>query len=335
MWLSWREATERALYGDGGFYRRSELPSAHFRTSVHVSPRLASAVLTLLTALDDALRQPAELDVVDMGAGGGELLAQLIDLAPPELAARLRPIAVDLRTRPPALAERISWHTEPPQACTGLVIAHEWLDNIPVDVVELTADGPRMVLVDPATGTERTGGRPAQADQEWLDRWWPLTSIGDRAEVGHPRDTAWAGLVLRLRAGIAVAVDYGHELADRPAFGTLAAYRDGRSVRPVPDGSCDICAHVALDACAAAAARTGSGGSHQLTQREALRALGVTGRRPPRAMADTDPLGYLRELQQAGEDGELLDPAGLGGFGWLVHPVGDCARQVIRATINR
>jgi hypothetical protein len=31
-------------------------------------------------------------------------------------------------------------------------------------------------------------------------------------------------------------------------------------------------------------------------------------------------------LSRAGEAAELLDPAGLGGFGWLLHPVGDrCA----------
>ncbi|HEX6920890.1 MAG TPA: hypothetical protein VF314_11705, partial [Actinomycetes bacterium] len=63
----WREATERALYGEGGFFRRTTGPGAHFRTSVHASPLFARAVLTLARA--------ADLDtVVDVGAGHGELL---------------------------------------------------------------------------------------------------------------------------------------------------------------------------------------------------------------------------------------------------------------------
>jgi hypothetical protein len=39
-------------------------------------------------------------------------------------------------------------------------------------------------------------------------------------------------------------------------------------------------------------------------------------------MADTDPRGYLALLQRAGAARELLDPRGLGGFGWLVQRVG-------------
>ena len=49
---------------------------------------------------------------------------------------------------------------------------------------------------------------------------------------------------------MALAIDYAHERERRPVYGTLTGYRDGHCVSPVPDGSCDITAHVALDACA-------------------------------------------------------------------------------------
>ena len=53
---------------------------------------------------------------------------------------------------------------------------------------------------------------------------------GDRVEVGRQRDDAWAALLDRLPAGsVAVAVDYGHTVADRPREGTLVAYREGAS----------------------------------------------------------------------------------------------------------
>ncbi|GFE15905.1 hypothetical protein Sgleb_39520 [Streptomyces glebosus] len=328
-WCGWREATERALYSpDDGFYTRpgGPGPAGHFRTSVHASPLYAGAVATLLCRVDTALGRPDELALVDVGAGRGELLTGVLAALPAEVSARVRPYAVERAARPQGLDPRIDWRGElpAPGAVTGLLFANEWLDNVPVEVVETDEDGvPRRVLVR-ADGTERLGEPVDGADADWLRRWWapPLAadatgggSPGLRAEIGRPRDEAWARAVRTLRAGLAVAADYAHERGDRPLFGTLTGFRDGREVPPVPDGSCDITAHVALDACAGPSAQ-------RLTQRAALHALGVAGRRPPLALAATDPSGYVRALSTAGAAAELTDPAGLGGFGWLMEPVG-------------
>ncbi|MGX2996502.1 SAM-dependent methyltransferase [Streptomyces sp. JNUCC 64] len=138
---------------------------------------------------------------------------------------------------------------------------------------------------------------------------------GLRVEIGRTRDAAWAAAVATLSAGLAVAVDYAHDRAARPPYGTLTGFRAGREVPPVPDGSGDVTAHVALDSCALPGAETAS-------QRAALRALGVSGERPPLALASRDPAGYVRALARAGEAAELTAPEGLGGFGWLLQPVG-------------
>jgi SAM-dependent MidA family methyltransferase len=331
MWPSWREATERALYGDDGFYRRTR-PAAHYRTSVSTSNRFAEALCRLLEDLDDALGHPDVLHVVDIGSGTGQLLTDLDRVHP---AGRLRLTAVERGPRPDSLPAEITWTDRMPETVSGLVIANEWLDNVPVDVVELTVDGPRLVLVDPATGTERLGGPPDPADLAWLERWWPLAEIGDRAEIGRPRDEAWAGVVRRLARGLAVAVDYAHQRGSRPTGGTLTAYQDGRQVAAVPDGSCDITTHVALDSCADAGLQAGATASRLTTQRHALRALGVLGRRPQMKMASTNPTGYLRELRRTGEEAELIDPAGLGGFGWLVQTVGIYLPVAPAATMER
>jgi SAM-dependent MidA family methyltransferase len=311
---------QEALYGEGGFYRRGERPVAHFRTSVHASPRYAAAVGRLLGEVDAGLGHPDRLHLVDVGAGSGELLTQIMT-AVPELAERLEPTAVELSPRPADLPSGVRWRASLPEEIVGLVVANEWLDNVPLDVVELTPEGPRVVLVDPVTGVELIGPAPARADTEWLARWWPLREAGDRAEVGSPRCAAWAAVIGRLRRGVAVAVDYGHSLAGRPAYGTLTGYRDGHVVPVVPDGSCDVTAHVALDACADAGTRAGATGTLLTSQRDALRGLGVSGARPPAELARSEPSTYVAALCAAGEAAELIDPHGLGGFGWLVQSV--------------
>lgn len=319
--LTWRAAIERALYGEDGFYRRGECPSAHFRTSVHASTRYAEAFHRLLLRVDAALGHPPRLDLVDIGAGTGDLISRIVALADPALAVRLNLIAVEVTARPPALPRTIAWLPDLPDEITGLVVANEWLDNIPLDVIEFTADGLRTMLVDPATGAEIPGPRPSEDDLAWMKRWWPLTDPGDRAEIGRPRCRAWASVISRLRSGLAVAVDYGHELPGRPPYGTLTGYRDGHVVPPIPDGSCDVTAHVAMDACASAG--TDAGATHTLmtTQRAALQALGLAATRPPLDLARSDPRAYLTALSAAGETAELLDPSGLGGFTWLLQSV--------------
>ncbi len=315
-WRGWRAAAQESLYGDQGFYRRPEGPAGHFRTSVHASPLFAGAVARLLCRVDEALARPASLGFVDMGAGRGELVTGVLAALPSEVAARARGYAVELADRPADLDHRVEWLAEPPGGVTGLLFANEWLDNVPVQVAEVDPAGvPRLVLVR-GDGTEQLGEPVAGAEARWLARWWPLPpEPGLRAEIGLPRDTAWAAARGTLDRGLAVAVDYAHTAGARPLFGTLTGFRAGRETAPVPDGSCDLTAHVALDACAGPGARL-------LTQREALHALGVAGGRPELALASTDPVAYVRALAGAGEAAELTAKGGLGDFGWLVEPTG-------------
>ncbi len=283
---AWGEAWHDALYGPAGFFR-TEDPADHFRTNAAV-PLFAEAVRALAERVDAQLGFPDPFDLVDVGAGRGQLLSAL-----GSVPARWRLTGVDVAQADVAY----TWSAQIPSV-TGLLLANEWLDAIPLDVLD---DG-RLLLVD-TDGTESPG---APLHSDWAAQWWPS---GGRVEIGAPRDLAWAAAVARLQRGVAVAIDYDHTRATRRP--TLTGYLDGRQVLPVPDGSCDLTAHVALDACAAA------GGGIVLRQREALLALGISARLP----APTDP-AYAIGLERASQARELLDPAGLGGFGWLVHGVG-------------
>jgi SAM-dependent MidA family methyltransferase len=293
--VPWRDAWARALYGDDGFFMGSR-PAQHFRTSAHVA-RFAEAIAELA-------RRTSAATVVDVGAGGGELLGALSDLLP-----GVDLVGVELASRPGDLPHRVAWRHDLPASVDGLLVANEWLDNVPCVVVEVDEDGTtRQVLVDPATGTETLGDRH---DSSWLRTWWPVSEPGQRAEDGAPRDAAWADAVSRVH-GTAVAIDYGHRRADRPVFGTLRSYVDGREVDVRPDGRRDVTAHVAVDAVAAAT------GARLLRQRDALARLGVDGARPPVDLARSDPAAYVRALSRAGEAGELVARGGLGDFWWIV-----------------
>jgi SAM-dependent MidA family methyltransferase len=304
---------DRALYGSNGFYRRNA-PGAHFRTSVHASEDFAVAVARLVAAV-------GATELVDVGAGRGELLTAL-EPRLPDVALH----GVEIAARPPALPDRIGWSQLSPLEGDGirLLLANEWLDNVPLDVVEVDPDGAvRLVFVAP-DGFELPGDPPGETDLAWLRRWWPIESSppGCRAEIGWPRDLAWAGAVRSVQRGLAVAVDYAHRSAARPPLGTLAGYRDGRAVPPQPDGTCDLTAHVALDACAIAGAEAGATATVLTGQRAVLDALGIAGALPPRERATEDPAAYLAELAAATSRAELRDPNGLGGFTWLIQAVG-------------
>jgi SAM-dependent MidA family methyltransferase len=302
-----------ALYGDAGFYAVSGAPSRHFRTSAQAAAQWTAAIAALAAQVDAATGGAEDFAVVDVGAGGGELLASLAATAPPRWSL----IGVDLAPRPVDLDERVAWHHEPPASICGLLIANELLDVVPVDVVELDADGPRLVEVTPG-GTEHRDGPPSPEDAAWLQRWWPLASSDDRAEIGRTRDLFWRELTGRLDRGVAVAIDYAADPA-RDVAGTLTGYREGRQVLPVPDGSCDITAHVMFESLL-------DDGDLLVSQREALRSLGVTAARPT---YDGDPTTYLAALSAAGEAAELIDPAGLGDFTWLLHQVGVDIRSAV------
>lgn len=307
---------EKALYGPEGFFTRpGPGPAGHFRTSVHASPLFAGALARLITRLDDALERPDPFDVVDVGAGRAELLTSLAGLVSDDLRRRLRRTAVEVGPRPDDLDPGIEWVAAAPKGVTGLLIATEWLDNVPVDVA--IGELPRYLHV-----SGRPGIRVTRTDERWLREWWPHPGVeGARAEIGRLRDEAWAGAVASVERGLAVAVDYGHVREARPVFGSLAGYRDGRRVDPVPDGSCDVSAYVAMDAVAVAGTLVAGVSPALVSQRTALRALGIHGRRPPRSQAHDDPVGYVQALALASAAAELTDPEGLGGHWWIVQPV--------------
>lgn len=273
--LPWESAWCRA----NDLFYGSHAAEEHFTTSVTAGNEVARAIADVI-AREHARHGNDEFVVIDIGSGSGLLLEQLRARIAPEIHL----IGVDRRERPTTLDARITWRrqvidedveeiTGQDGQINGLVIAHEFLDDVPCDVVELDDScQPRVVLVDPSTGAEELGPRLSDsasrrclegdpvAVQSWLTAWWPPTRPGARREIGIRRDRVWRRLTRIPRSGAALAIDYAHDRAERAAglwdAGTLKGFASGRPRRAVPDGSVNITAHVALDALAQPGSRT-------------------------------------------------------------------------------
>jgi SAM-dependent MidA family methyltransferase len=315
-WTSWDQAWGQALYGENGFYRQLAGPAGHFSTATQGMPQIGEQLARALLRLMDR----EGLDTfVDMGCGRGELLQQIHRVNP-----QVRCIGVDVVARPD-LSTQIGWIQSPggerlPDELEGLqdtlVFANEWLDVVPCPIAELDEDGElREVLVNAPTAQERLGDPVSGAGRAWCTSYWPPDDLepGDRVEIGQTRDAAWDSLLARVRSGLAIAADYGHTIGSRPAPGTLTGFSQGRQVLPVPDGSCDLTAHVSMDSLTHDDLRD---------QRAVLQDLGVSGRTPPHDLSRSNPAAYLRGLSTASAATALTARGGLGDFLWATRRVG-------------
>ena len=314
-WTPWKQTWDQALYGESGFYRQPAGPAGHFSTATQGIPQIGEQLARALLTLMD---QEGLDTFADMACGRGELLEHVHRLRPQMLC-----LGVDIVARP-ELSGPIGWLQSPggqqlpdelDSLTNALVFANEWLDVVPCPIAELGEDGElREVLVNASTGDELLGDTLSGTSRQWCQQFWPVEGLeaGDRVEIGETRDLAWRDLVSRVGSGLAIAVDYGHRIDSRPRRGTLTGFREGRQVPPVPDGSCDLTAHVAMDSL-----------THDelIDQRTALRQLGVSGQIPAVELARANPMAYLRGLSSASAAAALTARGGLGDFLWAFKHV--------------
>ena len=313
---SWFDAWVECAYGPDGFWRVNR-PENHFRTAVTTSPLMAERIAGLLD------QRPEIRRVVDVGAGGGRLLADLQRRRPD-----LRLTGIDVHRRPEALPPGVGWVEDLWDVRYGrwsagaaervlheagpvLVISCEWLDDLPCPVVVRHPDGWREAVVDDA-GDEQPGPRLTGPELGWTDRWW---SDGERAEVGLPRDRAWQRLAEAVAeyGGAALLIDYGHVAEQRPLVGSFAAYRDGRAVLPIPASDVNLTAHVSVDSARAAGEEAGLQTVSCGRQHEMLADLAEP--RAPGTSARAQLAGLVRQSEHAA----LSSAAGWGSHWWLLQ----------------
>ena len=205
MGIGWRLAMQNALYGPDGFFVRADAgPADHFRTSVHASPLFAAAVAAPDQPRRRGPRPPRPFDVVDVGAGRGELLTALHAALGADLADRIRLAGVE-KAAAAGRAERrrSSGGATCRTPSSGVLLATEWLDNVPLDVAEVDEAGRlRRVLVDRRPARRRLGaaGRRGRPDAGSHAGGRPRTR---RPGPGRDRLAPGRGLGRRGRGGAA------------------------------------------------------------------------------------------------------------------------------------
>ena len=243
---------EEALYGEGGYYARPELPigeEGDFVTGSTHSPLFGRATARLLRSLDDSSAGTA--DYLEAGFGGGIHLA--------EVAARAggRVLGWDRIERPvPKGAERLGDPGElGDRSIDGLIFSYELFDALPVHRLVGRRQGLRELFV----GLTPDGGFDWREGDLSDPRLAELP--GAELEEGQIADLApgWRPLYRELARllgrGLLVTCDYGFE-AERlldpriRKHGTLACYRDQHVHRNplLEPGSQDLTAHVDFSA---------------------------------------------------------------------------------------
>ncbi len=280
--IAFRRYMELALYAPGlGYYAAGGgdrlAASDDFVTAPAVSPLYARC---LARQCRDVLAETGGGDILEPGAGSGalaaDLLAELERLdALPGRYRILEPSATlqqaqhaCIAARVPHLAERVAWLETWPQPFTGVVVANEVLDALPVEGFRI---GQR--------GLEQRCTRAG--DERFEDDWRPAPDALARgvarieADLGRALPTGYcsevqtaypgwfAALADRLQRGAVLLIDYGYPRSEyylpERGMGTLVCTRAHRAHGDPYDwpGLDDITAFVDFTAVAEAATRAG------------------------------------------------------------------------------
>ncbi|CAN5852052.1 SAM-dependent methyltransferase [soil metagenome] len=280
------------LYSDPHGYYRNHVPGADFdyETSPTLTPWFGRLVLQELEAVWEQLGSPGQFAVVEVGGGNGDLAAAVVASAEGGFEKALRwmfvePIDTVARLQRFRLGSsaRYSWAESLNKVApiTGVVVAHEVLDNFAFRLFEVHRDGAREVRVGTArnhltevlfpVGPEIFDlAAPALGHLEEGDRFELRTGIGQ-----------WVADAARvLEKGRLLVVDYGEiepEIWTRHPFGSMVTYQRGNlGTDPFENlGGADITAHVNFSALDRATHDAGLNVLALQTQKGWLEKLGI------------------------------------------------------------
>lgn len=324
--ISFARFMELALYApDLGYYSggAAKLGQAgDFTTAPEISTLFGASLARVAAAI---IAQSAP-NILEFGAGTGKLARDILtalDAAGVRVASyAIMELSGELRARQQeALKDfpQVTWLDDFPPAFSGVVLANEVLDAMPVQLVRKDADGWRELAVTVEQGEfALTPRAPDAALAERIVRQVTdeaALAVGYTTEVHAVGCGFMASLARMLGAGrgAAILIDYGfpaHEYyLDQRSGGTLMChYRHHAHPEPfyLP-GLQDITAHVDFTAMALAAQDAGIDVLAYMNQASFLLGAGLGD-----LLAQLDPLDPMRYLPQTNAVQKLVSPAEMG-----------------------
>jgi SAM-dependent MidA family methyltransferase len=231
--VSFRRFMEVALYHpECGYYRRPRNPfgrSGDFFTAEQLQPVFGILMAARVRQLWQAMGEPADFTVVELGAGRGEMA---------QAFSEWRYVPVEIGAG------------EAPAQFRGVVFSNEFFDALPVEAAIAQGGAYRERRVGFRNGRFcwETGGPLSGAASAYLERYGPPPEEGRLAEINLAALDWLERIAARMDSGYLLTIDYGYrrpELARFPA-GTLMSYRRHQALDDVlaSPGERDITAHV-------------------------------------------------------------------------------------------
>lgn len=326
-WISFAEFMQKALYEPKlGYYvsgTRKIGKDGDFITAPEISPAFSQTLARYCQSVFQAMSSPAS--ILEFGAGTGVMAADILLTlekwrALPEQYYILE-VSPDfnerqlntLRHQCPHLVERVVWLSTLPKNFTGVVLANEVLDALPVHLFEVQ----KKIAIEKGIGLKnkqfiwRLGSH--------LD-FSSVTDISD-LEDGYtseycPATYPWLkDLYTSMREGTVLLIDYGfleHEYyhPQRDQGTLMCHYRHRAHTDPLLHiGLQDITAHVNFTAVAKAAEKSGFSVNFYGTQEKFLVAWGILEETSVHQLSLEEQYRYtqgLKKLLLPSEMGELF-----------------------------
>ena len=323
-WIGFARYMELALYAPGlGYYAggAAKLGAAgDFVTAPQLGPLFARTLACQVAEILAALPADARC-VLEFGAGSGALAADLLDALEARGSAPVQYLILEpspeLRARQrERLGARARWIDRLPESFSGVALANEVLDAMPVHALAWTPAGilERGVAINdgalawtdrPAAGAVLEAARLIEIELPPSGRY--------ESELGLVAMAWMRSLAERLQAGAILAIDYGFTQREyyhpQRSMGTLMCHYRHRAHGDVflHPGLQDLTAHLDFSALAQAAADGGLETLGYATQAGFLVNCGITDE-----LARADPGDAKRYAPLAAQAQQLLSPAEMG-----------------------
>lgn len=325
-WIDFARYMHLALYTPGlGYYSGGTSKfglSGDFVTAPEISPLFGQALASQAVQV----LQETQGDLLELGAGTGALCTQLLPAlqklgALPqhyfilEVSAQLREVQRHTlqQALPPELLSLVVWLDTLPETFSGLVLANEVLDALPVHIVQTSDKGLQQLGVGCKDGG-LTWNLQEIAAGNLHDKAATLNlSSGYRTEICPAMDGLIASLGDMLQRGVLLFIDYGfprHEYyhAHRSEGTLMCHYRHYAHGDPfLYPGLQDITAHVDFTAAAEGGVTNGLQLLGYCSQAQFLINCGITELLQQHMTQDM--ASYTR---MASEAQKLLSPAEMG-----------------------